>query len=288
MTSAFSEAAPFDCASFARSVLAAALLCSVTSLARAGDADSPAPKLEIATYFWGVSIPIESDTSKGAVSLHIPFSDVARNLNAGFMGHVRADWEDWSLVFDGLYAHLRLDNRTRTVRLGPPGGPQLSARVKTAVSLTVLESSAGHSLFALHAPLSTNPDDPRRVRGEIFAGARWYTLNPDIDVQATTPGGNIEKNIGSNASFVDGIVGLRFGIDLSKTVVFGLQGDVGGFNIGNSSEFSWSQTTTLSWRFADEWRFHMGYKFLDVHKDDAGTDVRIQLRGPLIALSYSF
>jgi hypothetical protein len=32
----------------------------------------------------------------------------------------------------------------------------------------------------------------------------------------------------------------------------------------------------------------MGYKFLDVHKHDSSTNVRLQLRGPLIALSYSF
>jgi opacity protein-like surface antigen len=268
--------------------LVVALLCSVTSHARADEAGSSGPKYEIAAYFWGVSIPIESDTSKGKVSLHIPFSDIARNLNAGIMGHGRADWDDWSVVFDGLYAHLRLDNESRTVRLGPRGGLEANGQVKTAVSLTVLESNAGHSLFALRAPLSTNPDDPRRLRGEIFAGARWYTLNPDVDVHVVTPGRDIETNIGKNASFVDGVVGLRFGLDLSQTVVFGVQGDVGGFNLGNSSDFTWSQTTLLSWRLANDWRVHLGYKFLDLHKHNGSTNVRFQLRGPLIAASYLF
>jgi len=72
-------------------------------------------------------------------------------------------------------------------------------------------------------------------------------------------------------------------------VVFGVSGDVGGFNIGNyCSEFTWSQTTMLSWAFADSWSAYAGYRFLDLHRDSGDTNIHLQLRGPFLAASYRF
>jgi hypothetical protein len=97
-------------------------------------------------------------------------------------------------------------------------------------------------------------------------------------------------SIGKNQTWVDPVVGLRFGIDLSRTSQLVVMGDVGGFNLGDgySSKFSWSQTTILSWDFAESWRLHMGYRFLDFKRDFGNGKANLQERGPFVALGYVF
>ena len=131
----------------------------------------------------------------------------------------------------------------------------------------------------------------RHTSAEIYFGGRYYSVNPDVKVTVSSniPALNGKRSLAQNRCWVDPVVGLRFGIDLSKTAQLGILGDVGGFNLGGySSEFSWSQTTLLSWNFAESWRLHMGYRFLDFKRDFHAGEVKVQLRGPLIAVGYVF
>jgi len=110
-------------------------------------------------------------------------------------------------------------------------------------------------------------------------------MKPEIKLTGPFP----SQDLGEWTSFVDGLVGARLFVDLSKTVMLGIQGDVGGFNIGNSSNLSWEQITSLSWRTSDSMTVSLGYKFLNVLKD-SGEDatIKIQLRGPFLAATYAF
>lgn len=269
--------------------LAAALILAVSlaGSARADDprADADQARYEIAAYVWGTSLALKADTLEGAVSEHVSFSDLLSNTSGGFMAHARGEWGPWSADLDGYWAKLRGDKQSETVRLGPQGGAQVGLEAKTHLDQWVIQATGGYRLFQLGSMFSRRATDTRHVTGELYAGARYWSVDPKIEVQLNST----EFRLGDRLEWVDPLVGLRFRIDLSKTVAMLIGGDVGGFNIGDyCSDFTWSQVTALSWEFADSWSAHAGYRFLDFHRDSGDVNERIQLRGPFLALGYRF
>jgi len=207
-----------------------------------------------------------------------------KNLNAGVLLRGRANFDKFSVVFDGEYFDLESDRETRTVRLGPEGGLEVPASVKVELLQYILELNAGYEIFVLKGPFSAGPNDERGTVGELYVGARYISLKPTVDVQF----GPVSAKIGEWESWVDGVVGARLGIDLSKTVVLGIQGDVGGFNIGQSDKFAWSQITSLSWNCSDSKTLALGYKFLDIKRGIGDSTIDLQIRGPFIASFIRF
>ncbi len=274
--------------------LAASLLLvtSIAGVARADDSaasgtrtDADEARYEIAAYVWGTSLALKADTPEGAISEHVSFSDILSNLSGALMAHARGDWGPWSADLDGFWAKLRGDNQSETARLGPRGGLQVGAEAKTHLDEWIVQATAGYRLFRLGSMFSRRPTDTRQVTGELYGGARYWSIDPKIQVQVNS----LEFRIGDRTEWVDPVVGLRFGIDLSKTVVMRIAGDVGGFNIGDyCSDFTWSQVTSLSWAFSDSWSAHAGYKFLDFHRSSGDVNQRMQLRGPFLAVGYRF
>ncbi|HTO55472.1 MAG TPA: hypothetical protein VMR50_18965 [Myxococcota bacterium] len=256
--------------------------------ARADDA-APASHYDIGLYIWGTSVSTHVETSDGDVSEHISFSELLKHLNGGLQGHARGEWGNWSLDLDGSYARLSGDNVSKVIRLGPRGGVQIGAEVKSQLDEWIVEANAGYRLLTLGSPFSSRPSDTRKFRAELYGGLRYWSVDPKIQVHVASPGSALKVRLGDREQWLDPTVGLRFATDLSSTVVFRVSGDVGGFNIGNyCSDFTWSQITALSWGFSESWTAHVGYKFLDFHRDSGSTNERVQTRGPFIALSYGF
>jgi hypothetical protein len=244
---------------------------------------------EITGYIWGSSLAAKVDTPQGEVDTHISFSQILDHLSGGFQMRARGDWDEWSAVFDGTWVKLRVPKQSQTVRIGPPVlGVEAGAEMTSNVNQYIFELSGGHRLFQVGSPFSSRPTDTRKLRGEIYGGARYWSIDPKFQISTSGPvQGARTFRIGERSEWVDPVVGLRFAADLSSAVVLGVAGDVGGFNIGNyCSDFTWEQVTTLSWRFGESFSTHFGYKLLDYHRDARGTNQRMQMRGPFIALSY--
>lgn len=272
--------------------LAAIAVPARAQLPQEEDESKEYPKVEIAAYIWGTMVASKFDSDRGEVKSYISFSDLLSDLNGGLMLHGRVQTtEQWSIVGDFFWAHLRADDETKQVKLGPRENIVVNGKLKAALGLWIAELNTGYKLFRLGSLFSNRPSDERHTTGEMYFGGRVYSVNPDMEVTVSSnvPALNGKRSIGNNQVWVDPVVGLRFGIDLSKTAQLGIMGDVGGFNLaGYSSEFSWSQTTLLSWNFAESWRLHMGYRFLDFKRDFHSGKAQVQLRGPLIAIGYVF
>jgi len=250
------------------------------------------PKVEIAPYIWGSMVASEVESDRGDVKFYVPFSDLLSDLNGALMLHSRVQTtEKWSIVADFEWAHLRAENESKQVKLGPRQDIVVNGKLKAALGYFIAELNTGYKLFRFGSLFSRQPSDTRHTAGEMYFGGRFYSFNPDVNVTVSSnvPAINGKRSIGNNQAWIDPVVGLRFGIDLSKTAQLGIMGDVGGFNIGGyCSEFSWSQTTLLSWDFAESWRLHMGYRFLDAKREFHVGRIKAQLRGPLIAVGYVF
>jgi len=263
-------------------VFAAALALAVS--VPSGPARAADPEYELTLYVWGAMLAGKVDTDQGEATARMSFSDVWDNLNLALMARGRAQWDKVSLVGDFEYFDLESDREQRTVRVGPSGNIEIPASVKVEVVEYVAELSAGYEILNVKGPFSRGPGDERGTVAELYAGGRYFSVQPDITVKF----GGARRDLGKNHSWVDAIVGTRIGIDLSRSVVLGIQGDVGGFNIGNSSEFSWSQITSLSWNASETLTLSLGYKFLEFKKDKGDDYLKLQMRGPFVASAFRF
>ncbi|HTO07519.1 MAG TPA: hypothetical protein VMR86_10745 [Myxococcota bacterium] len=240
---------------------------------------------EVSVYAWMPMLAAKVDSSTSSVSEHIAFHDLLSHVSGGLLLHGRGEWGPWSVDLDGIWAKLRGGKQSKTVQLGPGGGISVGAEEKTELDEWLFQATAGYRIFRLGSLFSRRPTDTRHVTGELYGGARYWSVTPKIHLDI----GSLSARVGSRKEWVDPMVGLRFGIDLSDTVAMGISGDVGGFNIGNwCSDFAWSQTTMLSWAFSESWTAHAGYRFLDFHRDSGDSNVRVQERGPFLALTYRF
>ena len=205
-------------------------------------------------------------------------------MNLYAMLRARANFDKLSLVFDGEYFDLESETHRQTVRLGPQGNLEVEASAKVKLVQYILELNAGYQIFDLDAPYSLVRGDELRTRGELYAGARYLSMKPEIEIQV----GAQRADIGNWESWVDGVVGARLAFDLSENVALGIQGDVGGFDVGQSSKLTWMQITSLSWRYSDSMTLALGYKFLDVEREVGDDTLELQLRGPFIATFVRF
>jgi hypothetical protein len=110
---------------------------------------------------------------------------------------------------------------------------------------------------------------------------------PDVEFGGITFGG-ADFHETARSWWIDPVVGLRLGADLTDRVSLVVAGNVGGFDIGSASKFSWEALAWLDWRFGESTSLALGYRAINVdhRKGDAQAD--LTLHGPLLGLVYRF
>ncbi|HME70349.1 MAG TPA: hypothetical protein VKM54_10845 [Myxococcota bacterium] len=211
----------------------------------------------------------------------------------------------------------------QSVRFTPTGGGRGLAIVGPADiglrnTIVMIEGTAGWR--ALSLPYSSlfsqvAAEDPRRFRLDLLIGPRWWYLRNKVQLSIpparvtvnglVVPNGTVtlpENRFGktripgalvlfgastsaeSAQSWVDGVVGLRFTADLTRTVSFIFRGDIGGFHIGNSSNLTWQAQPLLEWRFSEHWFLDGGYRAIGIERGRVsngylyGIDLRVGYR----------
>lgn len=257
--------------------IAGLLALALIALAGSARAADDATTFETFMYVWGEGLYGDVDTPRGEFSTDVPFSDLLDHLNGAVMARGRLESGRWSLVGDVEYTDLESDRRSRSVRLGPRGGIEIDADAKLNATTWVAELSAGYRLFRLE-------DVRLSPMAELYGGARYWSFSSELDVNVNSA----SRDVSDTDAWVDAIVGSRFALELSPTVVFAVQGDVGGFGWGNSADFSWMQMTTLSWAFSESWRLHLAYKLMGFEFDGGDVEIKQQFRGPVMGVSMRF
>jgi hypothetical protein len=110
---------------------------------------------------------------------------------------------------------------------------------------------------------------------------------PRVDFGGTTYGGT---DIDQTASswWIDPLIGLRVGADLTDRVAVIVAGNVGGFDVGSASQFSWEALAYLDWRFGETTSLAVGYRGLGLDRRKGAAQADILLHGPLIGLVFRF
>jgi hypothetical protein len=282
------------------------------------------------------------------------FKDILERINIGFFGKFQVRRDRAFIFSDVMFANLgdevsagpvRLGfgpaTLTRTAPVGPRGRGAAAAtvdipRVSTLVGpaevdiefkMLTVDLAAGYRVFS--APISQllgepNPDDPRRFDVDLFAGGRYWRLEPeftlkvpavtvpavsvnprlaltgprgrftrevdfgDVEVFSGVTTAGIDQDFEASEWWIDPMLGIRLGADATERIKLVVMGDVGGFGIGSAADFSWQAAGLLSWQFAEQWSVVTGYRARGVDRDHGDLGLDLVIQGPVFGFIWRF
>jgi len=106
-------------------------------------------------------------------------------------------------------------------------------------------------------------------------------VSTDVDLLL---GGILAVSTGSDRTWVDPVVGVRFHAELGNGFGISGYGDIG----AGSSEVTRQLRGTLDYRFNANWSAHVGYRHLADDYKRGGYTFDAALSGPILGVSYRF
>jgi hypothetical protein len=222
------------------------------------------PTHTLMLYGLGIGIGGEASVGPLTADIDVSFSEVLDHLEMAGMGAYRWQSDTWSFQADAIFASLA----------GEQDGAQGLTRTTLDLDQLILSVDAGYGF-------SKNL--------ELVFGARYWDLDPTINVHAATSG-NVIASARGGSDWVDPLVGLRVEAPISDSWTFVARGDIGGFGVG--SDFAWHGTVQMDWRTSEHFTMAFGYRIFDVDFEDRGSnglvDFDMQQSGLGIGVAYTF
>jgi hypothetical protein len=195
-----------------------------------------------------------------SADFNVDFDDILDNLDLAAIARLEARKGRIGVFADPVYGQISVD------------GNSGAADVEVTTDLFLIDFGA------LYRVIDQRTESGRARVADISLGGRYFYTNNEIDFAVLA---DREKS----ADFIDLTVGARYGMDVTERIGLLIQGDVGGFGIGSSSEFSWNVEGLASWSFGRAGRL---WGLLDIDQDDGGSsgyDLRIS--GPLVGYEFT-
>jgi hypothetical protein len=231
--------------------------------AAAGDDDPSEVGLEV--YLWGASLG--GNTAAGD-DISVPFTDLLKDLELGFMSSFGARKGRWVLLGDVLYLSVGDDVETTGNIIGNP--ITLSADLELKGWVVTL----GGGYRAVKTDTATL---------DVLAGARYLDLNTKLRFSVN----DTVFPFGAGSHFWDAIVGVRGKASLGEKWYLSYYFDVG---TGNT-DLTWQALGAVNYRFK-KLDLRIGYRYLrwDFGDDDPGGEVfdDITFHGPYAGVVFTF
>jgi hypothetical protein len=242
-------------------------------------AEPPPPRdwdLALFGYGWLAASEASFETEFGDFEADKSITDNLEDLEFAVMGALDARYRRFVLFFDGVW--MKVGDESSVV----------NGRVDGDVTMAYADTKAGFRLLDTTAPWADASQlDAPRVAFDLLGGARYWYTRGEIDAHfPNAPDRQFDKT----KDWVDLLVGARIFVGLLPTLNFSVIGDVGGFDIGNSSELTWMVMPTLNWRPWERWSFHLGYKHVRADRERPSTnrDLDVELTGPVAGVGFHF
>ena len=223
----------------------------------------------LAPYLWMIELDGNATVGGVKTDVDVPFKDSIKDLSFGGMllGTVRKGRFGFSL--NGVFTRVSPDDEVGGVKIDTTSDlAQLAASpFYRVVDWTYSESADG---------------TPRRFFLEPYAGARLNYLRVELEIR----GG---RQFDENQTWVDPIVGTRFGLDLADNWLLAGAGDVGGVVTG--SDFAWNVQAYLGYQtelFGRETVLSVGYRALHTDYDHDNFKWDVTQHGPILGTSIRF
>jgi len=223
----------------------------------------------LAPYLWMIELDGNATVGGIKTDVDVPFKDSLKDLSFGGMllGTVRKGRFGFSL--NGVFTRVSPDDEV--------GGVDID----TTSDLAQLAAAPFYRV--VDWTYRTDADGtPRRFYLEPYAGARLNYLRVELEIR----GG---RQFDQNQTWVDPIVGTRFGLDLTDNWLLAGAGDVGGVVTG--SDFAWNVQAYLGYQtelFGRETVLSLGYRALHTDYDHDNFKWDVTQHGPIFGTLIRF
>jgi len=247
---------------------------ATTQLAAPVATPNEAPwQFDVIVPVWIAGIDGNATVRGNQQNVNISFDQLKDHLDTSLALGLDVRKGKFGLYGDVMYMKFSID------AFGP--GPGV-ANVWTG--LKFLEADAGASYLIVKA----GEEHPFILEGT--AGVRyWYA---DTSMTLTGPLGNVLYRGGNTADLVDPVIGLRGSQYLTRKFHLDFSGDIGGFDINNDTDFTWSATGVATYDFAKWFSVSAGYKALALDESNGSgaskNGVNLIFNGVLINVIIKF
>jgi hypothetical protein len=251
---------------------ALALLTGVTpAAAQSTDADTGDRwVVRIAPYLWATALDGNATVAGIESDVDLSFGDILEDLSLA--GMLLADFQKgrFGVAVNTVYARLTPEND-----VGP-------FEIKTTSDL--LQLGVGPYYRVVDWAYRASPSGkPLRLIVEPEAGFRFTYLRAELDVRNGGP------TVDESESWVDPLIGSRFGIDLADNWNLTAEGNVGGFGVG--SDLAWNVQGFVGYQtslFGVPTTLAAGYRAL--HQDYDHNDFKwdVTMHGPVLGAVLRF
>ncbi|MEM9045900.1 MAG: hypothetical protein AAGC81_14515 [Pseudomonadota bacterium] len=246
-----------------------------------GSAPGQDYEFSVAPYLYLPISTTGSSTIGGVTTdLDISGSELLDALNLA--GSLRAEVKKgrYSLIVDGYFASL---GASQTV-VAPSG-------ILTA-DVTFRQSwIAALGAYRLHeGPVDSEGSQHFAIDGGV--GVRWNRLRQEVDASVdlgTSPG--LQTGIGGTEDWIEPVIMLRAGMDLTEEWVLGGRLELGGFG-ANGSELQWSLLIGGIYQPWENTDLRLGWQFYGIdfatERADGSFGYDVFATGPYLAASFRF
>jgi hypothetical protein len=233
----------------------------------AAAADEPSGRADdweygVEMYLWGANVDTTSPTG---TSSEIRFTDLAEDLEFGFMAAFGAERGKWSVLADVIYLDVDDDVEDDVqpgVQLKSLGGIE-GWIVNTVGQYRLLETE--------------------RLTLNLLAGARYLWLEVPVEFRFSDPEPPGSLKDAPSESFLDGVVGIRGQWQFNDKWYATYHADVG----TGDSDTTWQGLLAVGYRF-DRFDAVFGYRYLDWSFDDDEVLEDLNLSGVMAGVKFLF
>jgi hypothetical protein len=273
---------------------------------KSGDGKSPDDWRFAATaYGWAVNLNGSATVRGNTVNINASIFDLLQKSNSlmGLMGHFEADKGPFGFFADVVWAQLAIP-ASRAAYVNPIAGVKLSLQASAAdtLSMTIIEAAG---LFEV---AKWPGSDQSFTALDAYAGGRFWNVSNQINLDLTGAVGfsdprlsqfDRSKTIGiadtGSLYWADPMIGLRLRHQFTPSQHAFIKGDVGGFGLSGSSQFSWQVAGVYSYT----WQFNgyalaadIGYRALSTNVNFSNgannSNLDLVIHGPLIGMTVKF
>lgn len=229
-------------------------------------------RFSITPYIWLIGLDGDVGVRGVESDVDVGFDDLLENMDFAGSVHLEARRGKWGIFFDPNYAQLSMD-----ADVGP-------ASINVEVDFALIEFGVFYRAFDRDLGSSGR----FRLATEPLVGARWTYLKSDIEFAGPPPPPDVDKS----KDWLDLIVGVRNILTLSPKWSLNTRTDIGGFGIGDSSDFAWNSQILFGYQMTKRSTLYFGYRLLDMDYDEGSGSTEftydVTISGPIIGTKIQF
>jgi hypothetical protein len=231
----------------------------------------------IAPYLWFVGLSGDMAVNGQELQVNADFGDIWDQLDFAFQIRAEAMKNNYFVFIDETYMKLSINQN-----IEPDLPLPIGANIDIGIKMNTLEFGGGYRLVA------PKPNVP--IYFDLFGGGRWWIV--DID-QKISFNNLPDQSSDQNEKWLDIFVGARMIALLTEHLIATVRTDIGGFNLGFSSKFTWNIIANLGWETG--WRGftpYIGWRTLYVdYENGSGSDFfryNVWMNGIQAGLGFRF